>query len=149
MSAWKIAPAPESEWPDLLPLWLEAWKAVGLPVDFDARAGWLLPHMGELCGRGYEVSAARDFSGALGFLLWNEAGGHIDQLAVRRSAQGQGVATGLIDHAKARAKGPLILDVNRDNPRAIAFYRREGFAVTGEKVSERSGLALLDMEWRR
>ena len=45
----------------------------------------------------------------------------------------------LLAEAKRLSPGRLELHVNQDNARAIAFYRKHGFAVAGEDVNPRSG----------
>ena len=145
-----IFAAAESDWPELLELWVAAWKATGIEVDFDARRGWFLEHMRALTQAGYLIRASRetrDPGGISGFVAFHPATGHIDQIAVAVAAQGSGAGTRLLDHAKALCPQGLQLEVNQDNPRAVRFYLREGFVVTGESVSARSGLKLFDMAW--
>ena len=60
---------------------------------------------------------------------------------------GCGVAQRLLAQARRMSPRQLLLDVNEANRRALNFYRRQGFRVTGEGISEASGLALLRMEW--
>ena len=43
----------------------------------------------------------------------------------------------------------LTLHVYRQNPRAAAFYRREGFAVAAEGIDPDTGQPELTMVWRR
>ena len=42
----------------------------------------------------------------------------------------------------------LDLHVNRDNARAIRFYEKHGFAVSGEEANPRSGAPIYKMSWR-
>lgn len=170
-----IFAAAESDWPELLELWVEVWKATGIEVDFDSRRGWFLKHLRALTEAGYMICASRDVGppappsrpekaaghaaaaradrevrdpGMIdGFVAFQPATGHIDQIAVAVAAQGSGAGTHLLDHAKTRCPQGLKLDVNQNNPRAVRFYLREGFVVTGESVSARSGLRLFDMAW--
>ena len=86
--------------------------------------------------------------GLFRFINFHPGTGYIDQIATGRAWQGKGVAVALLNAAKAACPGGLILKVNQDNPRAIRFYQREGFAISGEGVSETSGLKLWQMEWR-
>lgn len=53
----------------------------------------------------------------------------------------------LVEHALA-VKGPLILDVNEQNPDARAFYRRLGFTETGRSYKDGAGkpFPLIHME---
>ena len=140
-----IDPAAPQHWPALLELWVAAWKATPIKVDFDARRAWFPAHLQALTDAGSLIAMA---PGPQGFIALHPCSGHIDQLAVAPAAQGGGVASALIAHAKALAPQGLKLDVNQDNPRAVRFYRREGFVATGEGVSTRTGLKLFDMSWR-
>ena len=42
----------------------------------------------------------------------------------------------------------LDLHVNKDNVRAIRFYEKHGFVVSGEALNWRSGAAVHKMSWR-
>lgn len=50
----------------------------------------------------------------------------------------QGLGAQLVRHAQA-LKGPLILDVNEQNPNAVAFYEHLGFTRTGRSPLDGSG----------
>ena len=53
----------------------------------------------------------------------------------------------LLDAAKRRAPGHLMLEVNQDNARALKFYERQGFVREGEGVNPRSGLKTWRYRW--
>ena len=134
----------------LTDLWVEAWRATGIAVDFEARREWFAAHLEKLAARGAEIIVAVEASGALaGFVTIDAASGHLDQLCVAPARQGGRIAPSLLDAAKALAPGLVRLEVNADNARACRFYRREGFVETGRGVSQASGLPILLMEWRR
>jgi len=78
---------------------------------------------------------------ALGTMAWSRVGfpagrhrGQVLMVYVRPEARGQGVGdallAALLDHAR-RSVLQLELGVAADNARAIAFYRRNGFAEYG------------------
>jgi ribosomal protein S18 acetylase RimI-like enzyme len=52
--------------------------------------------------------------------------------------------------AAARAIVPAGIDllVNADHERAVAFYGKHGFAVTGRHVNARSGAPVLKRSWQ-
>ena len=60
---------------------------------------------------------------------------HVIMVFVRPSHRGQGRAEALMDHARDHAKGMglrmLELSVSAENPAAIRFYERMGFAEVG------------------
>ncbi len=55
---------------------------------------------------------------------------------VSGGSRGSGVAADLVDaalaHSRAEGRTRVVLDVARENPRALRFYLRQGFALTGE-----------------
>lgn len=136
--------------PELTDLWVASWAATMPEIDFDARRPWLVEHLRALHETGVDIVCAFDeTNGAMaGFVTIDPRTGHLDQIAVARQARGSGAAQALLDEAKRRAPGRVRLDVNAANPRAVAFYLREGFRKVGEGVNPRSGLATIDLEWR-
>lgn len=59
----------------------------------------------------------------------------LDMLFVAPTHHGQGIGTCLLMHA-VEVLGVRTLDVNEQNPRALAFYRRHGFEVTGRAETD-------------
>lgn len=62
----------------------------------------------------------------------------LEALFVDPDESRRGVGSLLVRHARI-LKGPLILDVNEQNPGAVAFYRRLGFTQTGRSPLDGSG----------
>lgn len=62
----------------------------------------------------------------------------VQRFYVDRSFQGTGLAQGLmaacVAHATTLEAGTLFLGVWEQNPRAISFYRRQGFAEVGRQI---------------
>jgi putative acetyltransferase len=81
--------------------------------------------------------AAGEGDEALAFL--GMTGAKVDALFVDPARHGQGVGRALMAHAGTLA-GPLSMDVNEQNPGALAFYRRLGFAVAGRSETDESGM---------
>ena len=73
---------------------------------------------------------------------------HIEGIFVAKSARSKGVGKALLDHAKSR-KPRLTLSVYQKNERALAFYRREQFAVQAEGIDEDTNEAEIQMLWTR
>ena len=139
----------EADLPALVDLWVEAWSETGLGVDFGARRAWLIGHLRALRAGGVEIVVGLDASGKpAGFAAIDAKSGYLDQLCVRPSARGSGLASALIDEAKRRSPGLIELDVNEMNPRARRFYEREGFSTVGRGLNPHSGLPTLKMRWR-
>jgi hypothetical protein len=72
--------------------------------------------------------------------------GYLDQIAVAPEAWGSPAARVLLGAAKAIAPSGLDLRVTHDNARAIRFYEKHGFAVSGEEVNPRSGAPIYEMK---
>ena len=97
--------------------------------------------------RQFVIFVAGDEPGLLGFVLFDAQRQWLEQIAVSPRGQGGGVASQLIGCAKTACPQGFGLDVNADNFRALAFYRREGFVRTGEGKNPRSGLPIVILRW--
>lgn len=75
-------------------------------------------------------------------------GDYLAGIFVDGPARSRGVGRQLLDRCKALHPA-LTLHVYRQNPRAAAFYRREGFAVAAEGIDPDTGQPELTMVWRR
>ena len=73
---------------------------------------------------------------------------HIEGIFVAESARSKGVGKALLEYAKSR-KPRLTLSVYQKNERALAFYRREQFAVQSEGIDEDPNEAEIQMLWTR
>lgn len=137
--------------PELSDLWVEAWTAAMPGIDFAARRAWLVDHLTGLAENGTAVIVGYDpANGAMaGFVTIDPATGRLDQIAVSLRHQGGTAASELLDAARAVSPEVLRLDVNADNPRARAFYARQGFVETGRGQNPTSGLATIALEWRK
>ena len=133
--------------PALLRVWTQAWTATFPEIDFEARLPWFEVHLTSLEMQGAVTTLAIDAAGLAGFSVFDPRSGEMDQLCVAPRAQGSGVADVLMNALKAQAPR-VALTVNADNHRALRFYAREGFQVTGESLNPRSGLPIVAMEWR-
>ena len=65
-------------------------------------------------------------------------GTEIGGLFLDPSEQGKGLGRQMVDHIVA-IKGPLTVEVFKDNKIGLPFYERYGFVVTGEGVFAASG----------
>lgn len=99
---------------------------------------------------GFALAAEAD--GALaGFILCRVLAGEgeVLTLAVRPEQRRRGLALALVEAALAlasRTAAAMFLEVARDNPGAVALYRRAGFVVVGERAGyyARRGAAAVD-----
>ena len=143
-----VRPMRAEDLPALLDLWVESWQAAYPSIDFHARRGWADTRFAELQRDGARILVAEADGQLAGLVTVAPDTGYIDQIVVATAAQRRGVAARLI--AAARAVSPTVLElhVNQDNEPAVAFYRREGFAVSGEAANPRSGAPTFRMTWR-
>lgn len=126
----------------LAELWVASWQAAMPDIDFSARRDWIIAFLGEP-GR---VTLVAELGGApAGFAIVE--GPYLHQLVVAQALKGRGLATRLLDAAKAGVRDGLRLDVNAANARAVRFYEREGFRRVGARVNPASGLPTLAMAW--
>ena len=142
-------------------LWRRTWQRAYPDIDFAARLAWwrerwraeLVPACVIMVAE--DTAAAPDGGpdddpgrGLAGFVTVDRLTGYVDQIVVAPEAWGSWVAAALIDAAKRIAPRGLDLHVNEDNARAIRFYEKQGFAISGADVNPRSGAPLYKMIWR-
>ena len=84
----------------------------------------------------------------VGFMGCN--GPQVEMLFVDPACFRCGIGAALLAHAKA-AHQQLTLDVNEQNPQALAFYKRQGFRIVGRSAQDGQGMPypLLHMVWQR
>lgn len=135
--------------PDDLPmleaLWLAAWQATMPEIDFAARLPWFRNHMSVLTVMANVKVALRD-SRPAGFITV-EPNGYVDQVVVAPEHWGSGVGAALLAEARRLSPFGLTLSVNAENPRAVAFYRRQGFIETGRGTNSGSGRPVIHLYW--
>ena len=132
----------------LADVWVASWREAMPDIDFEQRRRWFLDHLRGLEADGAITICAFDgLNRLLGFVTFDPATAYLDQLAVAPEAKGTGAAKLLLNEARRLSPNGLVLDVNQDNARALAFYAREGFAKTAEGVNPRSGLKTWRLRW--
>lgn len=132
----RIVPCGPALKPALADLWVAAWGRAYPIYDFETRRGWLLDRIAVMEADRTAILVALDGEVPAGFVTVHPETGWIDQMLVSIAHQGQGVADALMAAAKRQRPAGLTLDVNADNARAIAFYRRQGFVRTGGRINE-------------
>jgi putative acetyltransferase len=131
-------------------LWLKTWQATYPHFDFAARLDWWRARWRSELMAAASIVIAQTTSDAamIGFVTVDPATRYLDQLVVAPEFWGFGVGTALIEDAKRISPAGLELDVNTDNARAIGFYERCGFSITGGGINAFSGRPVHRMSWR-
>ena len=145
-----VRPMAEGDLPAMLDLWVAAWQATMPQIDFVARRGWLADRLAEFAAQEVAILCAIDAAEVVtGFVTIDRRTAYLDQLAVAPSSFGNGVAAATLMQAAKRASPQRVeLQVNQDNPRAIRFYEREGFARIEPGTSTASGRPIWRMRWQ-
>ena len=128
-------------------LWLRAWQAAYPQLDFAARLGWWRRRWrSELVPSAAIVVAEAD-GAMIGFVTVDPRTSYLDQIVVAPEHWASGVGAALIAAAKELSPAGLALDVNTDNARALRFYDKQGFSITGAGVNPLSGKPVHRMRW--
>lgn len=142
-------------------LWARTWQRAYPQIDFSARLAWwrtrwrdeLVPAcaiiVAEAVPDGADGTAGDGKTQLAGFVTVDCTTGYLDQIVVAPESWGSPVAAALIGAAKRIAPAGLDLHVNQDNARAVRFYEKHGFAISGTDVNPRSAAPLYKMTWRQ
>ncbi|MFZ0607346.1 MAG: GNAT family N-acetyltransferase [Xanthobacteraceae bacterium] len=129
-------------------LWLVTWQKTYPQFDFAARLSWWREHWRKLAQVAKIVVASDARASLIGFVTIEPSTHYLDQLVVAPDYWGKAVGGALMDEAKRLASDFIDLDVNTDNARALGFYRKQGFVVTGDGVNSFSGRPVHHLRWR-
>ena len=139
------APADEDA---AIELWRRTWQATYPQIDFASRVDWWRQRWREELVPAATITVAEARGNMVGFVTADPRTFDLDQLVVAPEAWGSDVATALIAEAKRISPLGLDLHVNTDNARAIRFYEKHGFSISGEAINWRSGKPVHKMSWR-
>jgi putative acetyltransferase len=148
-SAFALRDAAERDREAMLDLWVAAWRAAMPAIDFGERREGFRAHLAQLECLGFAMRCAtgsRD-GRILGFIALSPKLRQLDQIVVALDHWGKGAGKALIDEAKRLSPRGLWLDVNQDNPRAIAFYEKHGFRRLRAGRNPTSGLPTFRYGW--
>jgi putative acetyltransferase len=129
-------------------LWQRTWQIAYPQIAFGKRLDWWRGRWRDDLVPVATIVIAERGGAMIGFVTIDQKTGYLDQLVVAPEFWRSGVGGILVDEAKRLSPEKLELHVNQDNERAIALYKKTGFAITGESVSKHSGLPLYVMTWR-
>lgn len=132
----------------VIELWLQAWQAAYPEIDFAARLDWWRERWRHELVPAAQVVVAETEDVLVGFVTVDPRTLYLDQIVVAPQHWGMGIGATLIDAARRISPSGLDLDVNTDNARAIRFYTKLGFSVTGAGTNPISGKPIHRMSWR-
>jgi putative acetyltransferase len=130
-------------------LWRRTWQQHYPHLDFTARLPWWRERWRTELVPTTTITVAESAGSLIGFVTLDPATRYVDQIVVAPEAWGSGLAAALIAEAKRLSPSGLDLTVNADNARAIRFYEKQGFVITGDDVNPISGAPVRKMSWRR
>jgi putative acetyltransferase len=129
-------------------LWRRSWQHHYPHLDFMARLPWWRERWRNELVPTATIAIAECDDRLIGFVTVDPKTGYLDQIVVAPEAWGSDVAAALMAEAKRLSPGGIELAVNADNARAIRFYEKQGFAVSGDDVNPLSGAPVRKMSWR-
>ncbi len=129
-------------------LWRRTWQQHYPQIDFSQRVDWWRNRWRNDIAVAATIAVAEAGGTVIGFVTVDPRTFDLDQIVVAPEAWGLGVATALIDEAKRISPQGIDLHVNTDNARAIRFYEKHGFAISGAALNWRSGAPVHKMSWR-
>jgi putative acetyltransferase len=129
-------------------LWQRTWQLAYPRIDFAARLDWWRERWRLELVPAATITVAEADGKMVGFVTVDPRTFDLDQIVVAPEAWGVGVASALMAEAKRISPAGLDLYVNTDNARAISFYEKHGFSISGEALNWRSGAPVHNMSWR-
>ena len=120
----------------LLDIWLRSVRAThAFLTEEDIQA--LFPQVRDLAFPNLEVWVlVDDDSLPIGFMGLH--GNKMEALFIAPEHCRQGGGRLMVEHARA-LKGPLLVDVNEQNPQALRFYESQGFVVAARSETDNAG----------
>jgi putative acetyltransferase len=144
----KLRPYTAADEDAAVELWRRTWQQHYPTIDFNDRVAWWRARWRNELVANATITVAEADGRMVGFVTADPRTLDLDQIVVAPEAWGGGVAAALIDEAKRISPRGLDLHVNTDNTRAIRFYEKHGFAISGEALNWRSGAPVHKMSWR-
>ena len=129
-------------------LWQRTWQLAYPRIDFAARLDWWRERWRLELVPAATITVAEANGKMVGFVTVDPSTFDLDQIVVAPEVWGVGVASALMAEAKRISPAGLDLYVNTDNARAISFYEKHGFSISGEALNWRSGAPVHKMSWR-
>jgi putative acetyltransferase len=129
-------------------LWRRTWQAAYPHIDFAGRVEWWRARWRDELVPSAEIVLAVAGDDLVGFVTVDPRTGYLDQIVVAPERWGSEIAALLLAEAKRISRAGLDLDVNTDNDRAVRFYKKCGFVISGAGKNPISGKPVHRMSWR-
>ena len=129
-------------------LWLRSWQSAYPQIDFAKRLDWWRQRWRTELTTSADIVIAEAGGGMIGFVTVDPKTRYLDQIVVAPEHWSSGVGRALIAVAKELSPSGLELHVNADNARAIRFYEKLDFQITGDGVNPISGKPVHRMRWQ-
>ena len=147
-AAFTLRPYQEADEETAIELWRRTWQIAYPRLDFTARLDWWRQRWRDELVPTATITVAESAGQLVGFVTVDPKTLYLDQIVVAPEAWGTPIAGALLAEAKRLSPAGLDLAVNADNGRAIRFYGKQGFVVSGSDVNPRSGAPIRKMAWR-
>jgi putative acetyltransferase len=144
-SSFTLRPYSPADEDAAIELWRRTWQLAYPDIDFTARVEWWRDRWRNELVASAVITVAERNGALLGYVTVDPSNGYLDQLLAAPEEWGSGLGAALIVEAKRIAPSGL---VNQTNTRAIRFYDKQGFVITGADVNPQSGAPLHKMSWR-
>ena len=143
-----LRPYNEADEAAAIELWRRTWQVAYPSLDFNVRVDWWRERWRKELLPVAKVTVAERDGEIVGFVTIEPETGYLDQIVVAPEAWADGIGARLLDEAKRMAPRGIDLHVNTDNDRAIRFYEKHGFAISGRGQNARSGAPVHKMSWQ-
>jgi putative acetyltransferase len=143
-----LRPYREADEAAAIELWRRTWQIAYPRLDFTARLDWWRDRWRNELVPVATITVAETDAQLVGFVTVDRKTMYLDQIVVAPEAWGSQVAAALVAEAKRLSPAGLDLAVNADNGRAIRFYEKQGFVISGHTTNARSGAPIQNMAWR-
>jgi putative acetyltransferase len=147
-AAFTLRPYQAADEDSAIELWCRTWQIAYPRLDFTARVDWWRARWRDELVATATVVVAEAGGRLVGFVTVDPRTRYLDQIVVAPEVWGSALAGALLAEAKRLSPAGLDLAVNADNARAIRFYEKQGFVVSGSDVNPRSGAPINKMAWR-
>jgi putative acetyltransferase len=147
-AAFTLRPYRAADEETAIELWRRTWQVAYPHLDFTARLDWWRERWRNELVPAATIILAESGDEVVGFVTVDTKTLYLDQIVVAPEAWGSKIADALLAEAKRLSPSGLDLKVNADNARAIRFYQKQGFVVTGHSANPLSGAPVYVMAWR-